>query len=158
MAAIGVVFNKMINRSIIHEVRNFSEANKNITTQIFKENIHISSGEGFDNDISFKWFITFRLKLSQLFSFIMHLYFIVQLNSYYVDHENIPQVSLEKFDEDSTYWYDLPIYILFLWGCIYAFLLLWFVVTMYLCFKYMIFRFCNISCRIGEDSIIDVNE
>ena len=100
----------------------------------------------------------FRLKLSQLFSFIMHLYFIVQLNSYYVDHENIPQVSLEKFDEDSTYWYDLPIYILFLWGCIYAFLLLWFVVTMYLCFKYMIFRFCNISCRIGEDSIIDVNE
>ena len=51
MAAIGVVFNKMINRSIIHEVGNCSEGNKNITTQIFKENIHISSGEGFDNGV-----------------------------------------------------------------------------------------------------------
>ena len=79
MAAIGVVFNKMINRSIIHEVGNCSEGNKNITTQIFKENIQISSGEGFDNGVSFKYFI--RIKYAKLFAVIIHLYFIFQLNS-----------------------------------------------------------------------------
>ena len=78
MAAIGVVFNKMINRSIIHEVGNYSEGNKNITTQIFKENIHISSGKGFDNGVSFKYFI--RIKYA-IFAVIIHLYFIFQLNS-----------------------------------------------------------------------------
>ena len=75
------------------------------------------------------------------------------INSPQINHATM---TIQK--DISTYWYDLPMYILFLWGCIYAFLFLWFLVTMYLCVKYMIFRFCNISCRIGEESVIAVNE
>ena len=72
MAAIGVVFNKMINRSIIHEVGNFSEGNKNITTQIFKENRHISSGEGFDNGVSSKYFIRIKYAICSYHTFVFH--------------------------------------------------------------------------------------